>query len=137
MLGINNKIIDRYMSRTKKSRETYERAREVLQDGGGGDMQCYQPYPVYIEHAERSKVWDVDGNEYADGFNGAGTVLPGHSHPAITEAIKAALKNRVPASVAYENEIEYARILKKHMPGIEMMIPVEPAREVVRDMQAP
>jgi len=121
MTGMNNKIIDRYLARTKKSRETYERAREVLQDGGGGDMQCYQPYPVYIERAEGSKVWDVDGNEYVDCFNGAGTVLLGHSHPAITEAIKATLKNRVPASVAYENEIEYARILKKHMPSMEVV----------------
>jgi glutamate-1-semialdehyde aminotransferase len=62
-------------------------------------------------------VRDVDGNEYVDCFNGAGTVLPGSSHPAITEAIKATLKNRVPASVAYENEIEYARIPKKPGPA--------------------
>jgi glutamate-1-semialdehyde 2,1-aminomutase len=121
MIGMNAKILERYLSRTKKSREMYELAREVLQDGGGGDMQCYQPYPVYIERAAGSKVYDVDGNEYVDCFNGAGTVMLGHSHPAITEAIKMALKNRIPASVPYENEIEYARILKKYMPSMEIV----------------
>jgi glutamate-1-semialdehyde 2,1-aminomutase len=121
MVSLNSRILDRYLSRSPKSRKMYEQARGILPDGGGGDMQCYQPYPIYIERAAGSKIYDIDGNEYVDCFNGAGTVLLGHSHPAITEAIKLAQNNRIPASVAYENEIEYARLLQKYMPSMEMI----------------
>jgi len=118
---IGSKILDRYLSRTGKSRELWERARSVLPDGGGGDMQCYYPYPVYMDHAQASKLYDVDGNEYIDFFCGAGTVLLGHRSPVVLSAIGDVLKNGIPSSVAYRNEVEYASLLSKHMPGMEMI----------------
>lgn len=117
----NKQILDLFLSRTSKSRTLWEAGRQVLPDGGGGDMQCYWPYPVYMERAQDSKLYDVDDNEYVDFFCGAGTVLLGHRAPAILEAVEAALKSGIPASVAYDNEIKFASLLRKHMPGMEMI----------------
>ena len=36
----------------------------------------------------RPKVWDVDGNEMWDFHNGFGSMVQGHAHPAIGQAIK-------------------------------------------------
>ena len=44
----NKQILELFLSRTAKSRALWESGRQVLPDGGGGDMQCYWPYPVYI-----------------------------------------------------------------------------------------
>ena len=118
---IRKKILERYVSRTSRSREIWEAGRMVMPDGGGGDMQCYYPYPIYMERADGSKLYDVDGNEYVDFFCGAGTILLGHRSPIILKAIDEALNRGIPASVAYRNEIEYASILRKHMPGMELI----------------
>lgn len=117
----NNKIIDRFVARTGKSRGLWEAAREVMPDGGGSDMQCYYPYPVFMERAQDSKLYDVDGNEYVDFFCGAGTVLLGHRSPIVLKAVEDALLKGIPASVAYNNEVEYASLLRKHMPGMELV----------------
>ena len=117
----NKQILELFLSRTSKSRALWESGRQVLPDGGGGDMQCYWPYPVYMERAQGSKLYDSDGHEYVDFFCGAGTVLLGHRSPVILEAVEAALKNGIPASVAYANEIEFASLLRKHMPGMELI----------------
>jgi len=117
----NKQIIELFLSRTGKSRALWESGRQVLPDGGGGDMQCYWPYPVYMERAQGSRLYDVDGHEYVDFFCGAGTVLLGHRAPVILKAVESALKNGVPASVACENEIKLATLLRKHMPGMEMI----------------
>jgi glutamate-1-semialdehyde 2,1-aminomutase len=117
----SKRILDRFIARTGKSRELWEAARKVMPDGGGSDMQCYYPYPVYMERAEGSKLYDVDGNKYIDFFNGAGTVMLGHRSPVILQAVEDALKKGIPTSVAYQNEIEYASMLRKHMPGMELI----------------
>ena len=45
-------------------------------------------YPVVAVHAEGSKVWDKDGNEYIDFLGGAASLPIGHRHPAIVQAVK-------------------------------------------------
>ncbi|HEX9762502.1 MAG TPA: aminotransferase class III-fold pyridoxal phosphate-dependent enzyme [Acidimicrobiia bacterium] len=46
---------------------------------------CSRPRPIWIEDGRRSKVWDVDGNQYVDHHGGYGAMLVGHAHPAIVE----------------------------------------------------
>jgi len=117
----NKRILELFLSRPAKSRALWESACQVLPDGGGGDMQCYWPYPVYMQRAQGSKLYDVDGHEYVDFFCGAGTVMLGHRSPMILKAVESALKAGVPASVACENEIKLASLLRKFMPGMEMI----------------
>jgi glutamate-1-semialdehyde 2,1-aminomutase len=51
-------------------------------------FQCNDPWPVYLDRGEGARVWDVDGNEYLDFHNGFGSMVQGHAHPAIGEAIR-------------------------------------------------
>lgn len=118
---ISSRIMERYLSRTQKSRELWGKARSLMPDGGGSDMQCYYPYPVIMDHAQGSKIFDIDGNEYVDFFCGAGTVLLGHRAPVVVKAVEEVLTKGLPASVVYQNEIEYAALLNNHMPGMEMI----------------
>ena len=58
----------------------------------GGVPSSFQendPWPVYIERGEGSRVWDVDGYEYVDFHNGFGVMCVGHANPAVGEAVKA------------------------------------------------
>src|ERR671926_1160913 len=73
--------------RTPQSQAMYAGAREVLTGGVASSYQLREPWPIYLEHGEGPRVWDVDGNEMFDFHNGFGSMVQGHAHPAIGRAI--------------------------------------------------
>ncbi len=79
----------RFRDNTGRSAQTYERAVKVMPNGVPSSFQSNDPWPVYIERGEGSRVWDVDGNEYVDFHNGFGVMCIGHANPAVGAAVKA------------------------------------------------
>ncbi len=55
-----------------------------------GPDQYPQDCPPIIARGRGSHVWDVDGNEYVEYGSGLRSVILGHAHPAVTEAVCAA-----------------------------------------------
>jgi len=74
--------------RTARSREMWERARRTLAGGVASSYQLREPWPIYLDHGEGQRVWDVDGNEYFDFHNGFGSMTQGHAHPVVTRAVE-------------------------------------------------
>lgn len=73
-------------SRTQKSKAMFESAKHLV-NGVASAYQSRDPWPIYIERGSGPKIWDVDGNEYWDFHNGYGSMVQGHGHPAIGEAL--------------------------------------------------
>ncbi len=78
----------RLNERTPASAAMFDEARRTLAGGVASSYQLHDPWPIYFSRGTGSHVWDVDGNEYLDFHNGFGSMLQGHSHPAISKAIK-------------------------------------------------
>lgn len=77
----------RLRDRSRGSAAMYERAKKSMPFGVGSSFQVGDPYPLYLREGRGSRVWDVDGNEYVDTHGGFGSMIVGHSHPKIVEAI--------------------------------------------------
>jgi 4-aminobutyrate aminotransferase/(S)-3-amino-2-methylpropionate transaminase len=45
-------------------------------------------HPIFVDRAEGTRVWDVDGREYLDFTSGIGVLNTGHRHPAIVRAVR-------------------------------------------------
>ena len=75
-------------ARTRASEAMYERARRSLSGGVASSYQLRDPWPIYLVSGEGPKVTDVDGNRYWDFHNGFGSMVQGHGHPAIVEAVR-------------------------------------------------
>jgi glutamate-1-semialdehyde 2,1-aminomutase len=75
-------------ARTQASAATYERARESLSGGVASSYQLRDPWPIYLVSGEGPTITDVDGNRYWDFHNGFGSMVQGHAHPAIVEAVR-------------------------------------------------
>jgi 4-aminobutyrate aminotransferase/(S)-3-amino-2-methylpropionate transaminase len=45
-------------------------------------------YPVYVDHAKNSEVWDVEGKRYIDFGTGIAVCNTGHCHPKVVAAAK-------------------------------------------------
>jgi len=74
--------------KTQASGEMFRRAHAVLTGGVASSYQLRDPWPIYLERGVGPRVWDVDGNEMYDFHNGFGSMVQGHAHPAIGEAIR-------------------------------------------------
>ncbi len=77
----------RLNERTPRSNTMYERAHGVLSGGVASSYQLRDPWPIYLEHGDGPRVWDVDGNEMYDFHNGFGSMIQGHAHPVIGRAV--------------------------------------------------
>jgi glutamate-1-semialdehyde 2,1-aminomutase len=78
-----------FRNRTGRSAETFERAVKSMPGGVPSSFQENDPWPVYIDRGDGSRVWDVDGNEYTDFHNGFGVMCIGHANPTVGAAVKA------------------------------------------------
>jgi glutamate-1-semialdehyde 2,1-aminomutase len=79
----------KFRERTHSSAERFERALKVMPAGVPSSFQQSDPWPTYIERGDGARVWDVDGNEYADFHNGFGVMCIGHANPKVGAAVKA------------------------------------------------
>jgi glutamate-1-semialdehyde aminotransferase/spore coat polysaccharide biosynthesis protein SpsF (cytidylyltransferase family) len=72
--------------------------------------------PLYLTHAQGSRVFDVDGNEFIDMTAGLGTTVLGHSDPYVRRAIERQLDLGIGFPLAHENEHRIARnIMRRAM----------------------
>lgn len=73
--------------------------------------------PLYLTHAQGSRVWDVDGNEFIDMTAGLGTTILGHADPYVRSAIERQLDLGIAFPLAHDIEHQVARkIVDRIMP---------------------
>jgi len=81
-------IMEAYIRKNPKSAELYPRFQELFPSGGAGhDGYVASPFPISIARGQGPRKWDVDGNEYIDFGLGSASLLLGHSHPAVVDAL--------------------------------------------------
>lgn len=67
-------------------------AREIIERDVASLSPSYtREYPLVVERAQGSEVWDVDGRRYIDFMAGIAVLNVGHRHPAVEEAVRAQL----------------------------------------------
>jgi glutamate-1-semialdehyde 2,1-aminomutase len=86
--ALTKEELDALNERTGGSAELYARANKTLSAGVASSYQLRDPWPIYLERGSGPKVWDVDHNELWDFHNGFGSMVQGHAHPAIGNAVK-------------------------------------------------
>ncbi|MGH2967871.1 MAG: aspartate aminotransferase family protein [Solirubrobacteraceae bacterium] len=68
-------------------------------------------------------LWDLEGRRYVDYHAAYGAIFLGHSHPAVTERVAAAMRQRVLFGVGVtEGEVELARKIVDHVPSAERVV---------------
>lgn len=80
--------VETFKKRTPKSHAAHERAKKVVPLGVGSNFRAYDPYPLFISKAKGGRIWDLDGNEYLDFNLCFGTLITGHCHPKVADAIR-------------------------------------------------
>jgi glutamate-1-semialdehyde 2,1-aminomutase len=108
------------LERTPASASLYRRAVRAMPMGVASSFQANDPYPIYLDRGQGSRVWDVDGHEYRDFHSGFGVNVVGHAHPRIVEAIEKAARRGTHFAVTTEVTVALAEEICRRF-NLELM----------------
>ena len=84
--------MQRYIARTRKSKEYTEQHRPHMADprvvNGFRPLTKEITYQIVVGRSKGSHLWDLDGNEYVDALNGFGMSLFGWQPDFVLDAVK-------------------------------------------------
>ncbi len=108
---VKQQIVKDYMARTEKSRHVFERAVKCLPGGDTRALAHFEPYPFYAAYGNGCYIYDCDGNQYVDVVNNMTTLVHGHAHPHIVNA----LSRQTPLGTCHAAPIELQVALAEHI----------------------
>ncbi|MEM7335426.1 MAG: aminotransferase class III-fold pyridoxal phosphate-dependent enzyme [Chloroflexota bacterium] len=112
-------MLSDFQAHFPKALNKYEEAKQVFPAGVTHDGRYLQPAPIYVTHAEGSRKWDIDGNEYIDYWVGHGALLLGHNHPQVTQAVSEQLQRGTHYGASHQLEIQWGQWIQKLVPSAE------------------
>lgn len=101
-----------------------ERARRILPGGVSSPVRAFAGVggePVFVHAAQGAWLEAVDGKRYLDFICGYGPHILGHRHPAIVEAVTAALERGTAFGAPTVDEVELGEVVAAAVPSVEMV----------------
>lgn len=114
-----------------KSAALYERAKRVMPGGCSRNTIIRKPHPYYADHAEGCYITDIEGDKRIDFANNMASLIHGHSHPAIVEAVTKQMHKGTAFTIGTEAEVIYAEYLTSRSEGFEKIRFVNSGTEAV------
>lgn len=118
---VTNQWNETYCSRTPRSKACYESALPVLPGGDTRTVTHFAPYPVFMKEGHGCRVADVDGNEYLDLVNNYTSLIHGHAHPEIVDAIVNQAAKGSCFATPLELQVELAQLLCSRIPSLDQV----------------
>jgi glutamate-1-semialdehyde 2,1-aminomutase len=109
----------RYQERSPRSAALYARARRVLPGGDTRHGVSLDPHPVYADHGAGTDLLDADGHHVLDLIYNATSLVHGHAHPRVVEAVTAQAARGTAAVAPNSVQIELAERLCGRVGSLE------------------
>lgn len=104
-----------------KGTDYLARARASLPGGWLGDLTLPDEMMLIASRGEGSRLYDVDGRGYLDFTMGGGSLILGHAHPSILEAVRRQMELGSTYYTLSDRSIELAEELVKAIPCAELV----------------
>jgi len=92
---------------------------KLFPGGSFGEFNLPKDLSTVLSHGKGSKLYDVFGKEFIDYSLSWGSVILGHAHPAITEAVGKQIERGSSFSYVNERALELAQELHRAIPSAE------------------
>jgi glutamate-1-semialdehyde 2,1-aminomutase len=108
-----------YLEPDSRSAQLWARARAVMPGGNSRTTVFVAPHPTYAASAQGAVVIDVEGQQRLDFVNNYTSLIHGHAHPGILEAVTGQLGLGTAMSFPTEAEVRLAELLVERVPSLE------------------
>jgi glutamate-1-semialdehyde 2,1-aminomutase len=110
-----------YLEPDSRSAELWARARAVMPGGNSRTTVFTSPHPAYAASGQGATVTDVDGQQRLDFVNNYTSLIHGHAHPRIVEAVIRQLSLGTAMSFPTETEVRLAEVLVERVDSIDQV----------------
>jgi glutamate-1-semialdehyde 2,1-aminomutase len=110
-----------YLEPDSRSAELWARARAVMPGGNSRTTVFTAPHPAYAAAGRGARVVDVEGQERLDFVNNYTSLIHGHAHPRILEAVTRQLGLGTAMSFPTECEVRLAEVLVERVDSLEQV----------------
>ena len=107
-----------------KSAALFEQAQQLIPGGVNSPVRAYRSVdmkPPFIQRAQGSRVYDVDGNAYIDYVGSWGPMILGHAHPQVVAAVQEAAASGCSFGAPTALEVQLAQRIVDAFPAMEMV----------------
>ncbi|MBP3232168.1 MAG: glutamate-1-semialdehyde 2,1-aminomutase [Anaerovibrio sp.] len=112
------------MLNLEKSAAAFAEAKNLMPGGVNSPVRSYRNVdctPPFIERAEGSHIYDIDGNEYIDYVGSWGPMVVGHAHPQVVKALQEAAARGTSYGAPTLLESQLAKLVMGVYPSIEII----------------
>jgi len=102
--------------------EMFERSKQAIPGGVNSSIRAFKAVggdPYVVACANGATITDVEGTTYFDLVQSYGAVILGHAHPAITEAVTAAVGDGTSYGAPTPREMKLAEAISERVPSCE------------------
>lgn len=107
-----------------RSRQAFEEACRHIPGGVNSPVRAFRSVggvPVFVERAEGSRLWDIDGNEYIDCIGSWGPMILGHASPLLTGPIQSLAQAGISYGLPTTGETQMAALIGQAYPCAELV----------------
>ncbi|MGX1160307.1 glutamate-1-semialdehyde 2,1-aminomutase [Arthrobacter sp. SLBN-100] len=111
-------------SSNPRNEALFDRARQLMPGGVNSPVRAFGSVggtPRFMVSAKGPYLTDADGKEYVDLVCSWGPALLGHAHPAVLEAVHAAVDRGLSFGASTPDEANLAEIVKERVPAVERL----------------
>jgi len=109
---------------TENQTNYFNAAREVIAGGVNSPVRAWKSVggdPLFVSHAQGSKIYDAAGREYIDFVLSWGPMILGHTHPEVVEAICRTTGRGTSFGAPTEAETQLAQLIRQAIPSMELV----------------
>src|SRR5215813_4873245 len=114
-------VLADYQAKTTRSRALFEEAQQVLPGGNTRTTVFVDPYPFYAVRGTGPRIWDADGTERLDFNSNYTSLILGHAHAAVVEAVTEQATRGMSYPGPSEHEVKLAEMLTTRIPSMEVV----------------
>jgi glutamate-1-semialdehyde 2,1-aminomutase len=107
-----------------RSVDLFSRAKQLIPGGVNSPVRACNAVggqPVFIERADKSRLYDVDGNAYIDYVMSWGPLVLGHRPPEVINALTRVLETGTSFGAPTHLETQLAELVIGMVPSVEMV----------------
>jgi glutamate-1-semialdehyde 2,1-aminomutase len=108
-----------FETRFAGSKALYQRSGGALAGGMAHDGRYQKPFPLYVERADGSHKWDVDGHDLIDYAVGHGSLILGHLDKDVVAALNHQLTLGTHYGSSHLGEVVWAELVQRMIPSAE------------------
>jgi glutamate-1-semialdehyde 2,1-aminomutase len=109
----------KYPDAMSTSAQIYERALRVLPGGSTRQTVYRRPYPIYARSGHGPWIVDEDGVERLDFINNYTSLIHGHAHPAVVDAVVKQVRLGASFAAPTIEEVRLAEVICERLPSAE------------------